>query len=271
LSQAWGQPVIIENRGGAGGNIGADAVARAAPDGYTLLLNASSHVINASLYDKLPYDPVKDFTPVSEVASYMLVLVVHPSLAAQSLGELLALARTQPGGLAYASAGSGTPSHLAMEMLRGATGNPPLTHVPFGGSGPSLAAVVAGQVPVAIEAVFSASPFIRAGQLRALATASARRLAVLPELPTIAEAGPLPGFEAASWLAFVAPARTPEERVRRLAAEVTEILRLPELRDRMVALGAEPAGGTPEELDAFARAEFEKWRRVVRETGTTAG
>jgi len=272
LAERLGQPVVVENRPGANGIVAAELVARAVPDANTIMLAPSgTYVINPSLYRSVPYDPFRDFAPVVLLSRVPLVLVAHPALPAPSLAELLALARTRPGGLAYASAGSGTPSHLAMEMLRAAAGNPPLTHVPFSGSGPSLAAVVAGQVPVAIEAVFSASPFLRAGQLRALATASARRLAVFPEVPTIAEAGGLPGFEAASWLAFIAPARTPAERVRRLAAEITGILRLPELRDRLVALGAEPAGGTPEELEAFARAEFEKWRRVVRETGTTAG
>jgi tripartite-type tricarboxylate transporter receptor subunit TctC len=273
LAERLGQPVVVENRPGANGIVAAEILARAAPDANTLMLSPSgTYVINPSLYRSIPYDPFRDFAPVVLLSRVPLVLVAHPSVPAKSLPELLALVRARPGGMPYASAGSGTPSHLAMEMLRGMAGAPPLplVHVPFNGSGPSLAAVVGGQVPIAIEAVFSASPLVRGGQLKALAAAGAERLVVFPDLPTVAESG-LPGFDAATWLAFLAPARTPPERVRRLAAEVNAVLRLPELRGRFLDLGAEPAGGTPEALEAFARAEFEKWGRVVRETGTTAG
>ncbi len=271
LSERFGQPVVVENRPGANGIIAAEHLARSAPDGNTIMIvPAGTYVINPSLYRSVPYDPFRDFAPVTLLSRVPLMLVAHPSVPAASLQELRSYVRSRPDGVAYASAGSGTPSHLAMEMLRRMAGGLNLTHIPYNGSAPALTALVAGQAEISIDAVFSAGPFVKGGQLKALSAATARRLATFPELPTIAEAG-VPGFDAATWLGIVAPARTPAERVERLSEELTRVVRLPEVRDRIVELGAEPAGGTPAELDAFARAEAEKWGRVVREAGITAG
>src|SRR6187399_2620660 len=204
LNKMWGQPVIVENRGGAGGNLGAEVVARAAPDGYTLLLNASSHVINASLYEKLPYDPIKDFTPVSEVASYMLVLVVHPSVSATSVKDFVAFAKAKPDGLSVANAGIGTPTHLAAVLFAQAAGVN-LIHVPYRGAAPASTDLIAGQVPAMFNNPVNAVPQVRASTLRALAATGSKRLSLLPDLPTVAESG-YPGFETRTWYGLFGPA-----------------------------------------------------------------
>lgn len=274
LADRLGTPVVVENRPGANGIVAAEAVTRAT-DGHTIMLAPSgTYVINPSLYRTVPYDTFRDLAPIVLLSHVPLMLLAHPGVGVRTTAEFLAHVRARPQGVPYASAGSGTPSHLSMEMLAtaAATGGAklPLQHVPFPGSGPSLTALVGGQVSFAIEAVFSASPLVRAGSLVPIAGASAQPLTTFPELPTLAASG-VPGFDAASWLAFVAPARLPADRIARLAREITAIVALPEVRERMLALGAEPAGGTPEELATFARREFEKWGRVVRETGASAG
>lgn len=271
LAERLGHPVVVENRPGANGIIAADQLARAAPDGNTIMIvPAGTYVINQSLYRSIPYDAFRDFAPVGLLTRVPLMLVAHPSVPAGTPAGLLAHARSRPQGLAYASSGSGTPSHLAMEMLRGAAGGVPLTHVPFNGSGPALTSVVSGQTEIAIAEAFAASPLVRGGQLKPIAAATLQRLPTFPDLPTIAESV-VAGFDAATWLGIVAPARTPPDRVRRLSAEFAAIMALPDVNARIVELGAIPVGGTPAELEAFARAEAEKWGRVVRETGTTAG
>ena len=268
LNKMWGQPVIVENRGGAGGNLGAEVVARAAPDGYTLLLNASSHVINASLYEKLPYDPIKDFTPVSEVASYMLVLVVHPSVPAASVKELVAFATAKPDGLSVANAGLGTPTHLAAVLFAQAAGIN-LIHVPYRGAAPASIDLIGGQVSVMFNNPVNAVPQVKANKLRALAVTGAKRLSLLPELPTIAESG-YPGFETRTWYGLFGPAGMPAEVVRKLHADTEKVLHIPEVANNLVAQGWDIAVSPPDQFSKVLRAELERWSAVVKHAGIKA-
>lgn len=270
LSERWGQPVVVENRPGANGIVAAQAFLGTPPDGHTIFASPSGPLtINPFLYRRLPYDPFRDFAFASLISVIPLVLVVHPSLPANNLREFLALSRTRGDALKHASAGIGTPSHLTISMTRamGRGGEP--THVPFGGSAPALTAMVAGQTEAMWDAAVSAAPFVRDGRLKAVAVAHTERLALLPDLPTTVEQG-VPDLISATWMSLSAHAATPPDRVRRLAAEVDSILRVPELRETMSAQGAIVRGGTPEEFRAFAQAEAEKWGRLVRETGATA-
>jgi len=266
MSADWKQPVTVDNRPGAGGNIGADVVAKAAPDGYTLIVGVTgSHAINTSLYARMPYDPVKDFEAISQVAVVPNVVVVHPSVPAQTLRELVALAKKEPGKLNYASLGSGTAAHLTMEMFKTAAGID-LTHIPYKGSSPAVADLIAGQVQTMIDGLPSALPHVKAGKLRALAVTSARRSAAAPDLPTIAESG-YPGFSADAWSGLFAPKGTPRPIVDKLAAETQRILKLPEVQKRLADLGAEPVGSTPAEFSEHVKREIDKWARVVKASG----
>jgi len=269
LAERLGQAVLIDNKPGASGMVGADQVAKAAPDGYTLLGNASIHVINPSLYAKTPYDAIKDFAPISLVAEVPLVLVVSPSLPAQSVKDLVALAKAKAGGLAFASSGNAAAPHLAGEAFKLAAGVD-LLHVPYKGSGPALTDLMGGQVQLMFDSMPSSMPFIQAGKLRALAVTTARRSTALPQLPTVAEAG-LPGFDRgfdiSTWYGLWAPAGTPREVVARLGSEVAAIVRQPAVRDRLLALGAEPVGNAPDEFAAFNRSELAKWARIVKQSG----
>ena len=268
LNKMWGQPVIIENRGGAGGNLGAEVVARAAPDGYTLLLNASSHVINASLYEKLPYDPIKDFTPVSEVASYMLVLVVHPSAPATSVKEFVALARSKQDGLSVANAGLGTPTHLAAVLFAQAAGVN-LVHVPYRGAAPASTDLIAGQVPAMFNNPVNAVPQVRSNNLRALAVTGSKRLSLLPDLPTIAESG-YPGFETRTWYGLFGPAGLPADIVRKLHADTAKVLRIPEIANNLIAQGWDIAVSPPDQFSVVLQSEFDRWAAVVKRAGIKA-
>jgi len=266
MSADWKQPVTVDNRPGAGGNIGADVVAKAAPDGYTLIVGVTgSHAINTSLYARMPYDPVKDFEAISQVAVVPNVVVVHPSVPAQTLRELVALAKKEPGKLNYASLGSGTAAHLTMEMFKTAAGID-LTHIPYKGSSPAVADLIAGQVQTMIDGLPSALPHVKAGKLRALAVTSAHRSAAAPDLPTIAESG-YPGFSADAWSGLFAPKGTPRPIVDKLAAETQRILKLPEVQKRLADLGAEPVGSTPAEFSEHVKREIDKWARVVKASG----
>jgi tripartite-type tricarboxylate transporter receptor subunit TctC len=265
LSKTWGQPVIIENRGGAGGNLGAEVVARAAPDGYTLLLNASSHVINASLYEKLPYDAIRDFTPVSEVASYMLVLVVHPSVPANSVKEFVAFAKQRPDGLSVANAGLGTPTHLAAVLFAQAA-DVKLIHVPYRGAAPASTDLVGGQVPAMFNNPVNAVPQVRSNNLRALATTGAQRLSLLPDTPTVAESG-YPGFETRTWYGLFGPAGMPADVVRKLHADVAAALRIPGIANGLVAQGWDITASAPEQFSAVLQSEFDRWSAVVKRAG----
>jgi len=269
LGAALGQQVIADNRAGAGGVVGSELAARAAPDGYTLTVgSAGTHAVNQSLYPRLPYNVMRDFEPIARLTDAPSILAVHPSLPARSVKELIALARSQPGRIAYASAGAGTSTHLAAALFEH-LGQVQLVHVPYKGGGPAMVAVIAGEAPVTFGTAASVSPHTRSGRLRGLGVTGAHRSAVLPELPTIAESG-LPGYEMMNWLGLFAPAGTPRPIVDRLGAEVLRIVRSPEIVARMHAQGAEPSPQGPDEFAEFVKAEVEKWGRVVAATGMTA-
>lgn len=262
LQGMWGQPVLVDNRAGAAGNVGSEATAKAAPDGYTILLAASSHVTNAGLYAKLPYDPIRDFTPISQVAYYSLVLVTHPSLPVASLGELIAFAKANPGRISWASAGSGTPTHLTAELFGIVTGIKFL-HVPYKGAAPATTDLLGGQVQAMFNNPVSALPHVRSGQLRGLATTGAQRSPAAPDIPTVAELG-FAGFEAGTWYALLGPAGMPREIAAKVSADANAVLKMAEVRAKLAAQGVEPVGTTPEQLLAIMNADLEKWTRVIR-------
>lgn len=263
MSAALGQPVIVEPRAGAGGNVGADVVAKAAPDGYTILMaTIGTHAINQTLYKKLPFDPIKDFTPVSQVVQYPLLLVVNPNVPAKSVKELIDYAKANPGKLNRASGGNGTSMHLSGELFVYQAGVD-MPHVPYKGSAPALTDLVAGHVQVMFDSMITALPLVKAGQLRALAVTGSQRSPVVPELPTIADAG-VPGYSATGWIGVVAPANTPPAVVEKLRAAVVKALTDPALREKLIAQAAEPVGSSPAEFAAFIRAETDKWAKAVR-------
>jgi tripartite-type tricarboxylate transporter receptor subunit TctC len=268
LSAGLGQSVVVENRAGAAGLIGTEAAALAAPDGYTLLLGTiSTHAINVGLYRQLPYDPLRSFTPVSGVASGELVLVVHPSVRANSVPELLALVRSRPGELTYGSGGNGTTSHLAGELFKSLAGVD-LLHVPFRSPAPAASALVGGQVAVMFDTVPTALPQIRAGRLRALGVSSLAAIPELPDVPPVAQT--LPGFETSTWVGLFAPSGTPPAVVERVDAATRQILDSAEVRGRLSDLGMRPLVAGPEQLGSFQRSEIDKWVGVIRRAGITA-
>lgn len=266
LSQSLGQPVVVESRPGAGATLGADFVAKARPDGHTLLMGAVHHTIATSVYKKLPYDFQKDLAPVAAVAMVPNVLVVNAAATpARNVAELVALAKQAPGKLAYGSNGNGTAQHLIGTQFQSSTGTS-LLHVPYKGSGPLTTDLLGGQVAMSFDTVTPVLQHIRSGKLRALAVTTARRSSVLPEVPTLAEAG-LQGFDIGTWFGLLAPAATPREIVARLNAETVKIVRSPEFAERMQAIGAEPLGGTPEEMARQIRDETARFARLVKEGG----
>ncbi len=259
--ESFGQTFITENRTGAGGMIGAEAAARAAPDGYTVLFTSASLAVNVSLYRKSAVDPVRDFAPVSWVSSTPLVLVVHPSTPAKNVRELITLAKRRAGQLNAASNGSGTTSHLSIEMLKQLAGVQ-ITHVPYKGGAPSTTAVVSGEVDMAFPPILSAQPFIKSGKVRALGVTTAKRSSAYAELPSIAES--VPGFETNNWYAFFVPAGTPQDIIARLHAETVKALKSPEVGDYMKRDGADPVGSTPDELAAYFRREVDKYAKLIK-------
>lgn len=265
LYESWGYGVQIDNRPGASGIIGSELAAKAPPDGYTLLMAFTSHVTNPSLQPKLPYDTLADFAPVAMVAVVPSVLLVHPSLPVRSLQELIAFAKKRPGELDYASAGTGTATHLAALMFSAMTGVI-IEHVPYRGGLPALNDLLGGQVSLMFGNVASSMAFIRSGRLRPLAVTSARRVAALQRVPTMAEAG-LPGYEALAWFALLAPARTPGQVINKLNSEVVAILQHPDMKERLQGLGIEVMPGTPSELNDYIRAELVKWDKVIGKLG----
>ncbi len=264
LADLLGQPIVIENKGGAGGNIGAEAAARSPADGYTLFIGFNAtHGANLALFGKLGYDPVKDFAPISLLASVANIISVHPSVPVNSLTELVAMARAKPGQLSYASSGNGTSTHLAAELFKALAGVD-ITHIPYKGSAPAVADTIAGHVPMIVDSVASSTAQVKAGKLKPLATTSPKRLAVLPELPTVAESG-YPGFASVAWLGLLAPAGTPRAIVEQLNAQVLKVMALPETRERMAAFGVEITTSTPDEFAAHIRSEMAKLGKVIRD------
>jgi tripartite-type tricarboxylate transporter receptor subunit TctC len=265
LTQFLGQQVVVENRPGAGTMIGSEAVARAAPDGYTLLMGISTLAINPAMYKKVSYDALKDLAPVSQAVSLSNVLVIHPSLPSRNLKDFIAFARTRPGQINFASAGVGTSPHLSMELFL-VMAKLRMLHVPYKGSGPGVTDLIAGHVPVMMPNMLSAQPHIKSGRLRALGVTGAKRAPGADDIPTIAEAG-LPGYEAVQWYGVLAPAATPRDIITRLHAGVVRALQNPDVRQRLLHDGAEPVGSSPEEFAAYLRSETTKWARVIKAAG----
>ena len=268
LAVKWGQPVLVENRGGAAGQVGADLVAKAKPDGYTLLVgNIGTQSINPALYKKLPYDPDKAFAPVSLLAELPLAMMVNPQVQARTPKEFIALAKSQPGQLSYSSSGAGGGPHLAAEMFKESTGTY-ILHVPYRGGGPAISDLLAGHVQLSFMTVLEASGHIKAGKLRALAVTSAKRVGALPEVPTLAESV-LPGFNSISWIGLLAPAATPRELVEKISADVRDVLAADDVKGRLTELGAIPMGMTPAQFGALIDSDRQRYTRIIKERGIT--
>jgi tripartite-type tricarboxylate transporter receptor subunit TctC len=266
LSVALGQPVVVENKPGAGGGVGAAEVAKAPPDGYTIMGGTiSTHAINASLYAKLPYDPVKDFVAITLIARVPNMLVINPSVPATNVKELIALLKANPNKYSFASSGNGTSQHLSGELFKAMAGVE-MQHIPYKGSPPALQDVLGGQVTMTFDNITTAWPLAKAGKLRALAVTTATRSAIAPDVPTLAESG-LPGFEVGSWQGVFAPAGTPPDVVKRLNSEIVKILNMPDVKEKLGGLGAEPVGNSSEEFSAMVKVEVVKWADVVKKSG----
>ncbi|MGZ8267477.1 MAG: Bug family tripartite tricarboxylate transporter substrate binding protein [Burkholderiales bacterium] len=265
LSDVLGQSLVVDNRPGAGSLNGTDTVAKAPPDGYTLLCVAASFSINPSLHEKLPFDPIRDFVPITRLAALPHILVVYPSLPVKSVKELIALAKAKPGELNYASSGIATSTHLAAELFKHMTGVD-MVPVPFKGGGPGIVGLLSGQVQLYFATISTALPHVKSGKLRALAVTTTKRSVVAPEYPTIAEAG-VPGYEHASWIGLLAPAKTPPAIIGKLQSESMKVVHTQEVRNLLLRDGLEPVGDTPQEFAALIKAEVAKWRRVVKAAG----
>jgi tripartite-type tricarboxylate transporter receptor subunit TctC len=268
LGERTGQPFLIENRGGAGGNIGSDAVATSEADGYTLLLTAPPPLtINAALYKSLPYDPAKAFAPISLVASVPIVLAVHPSVEANNVMELIALAKAKPGTLNFGSSGNGSTNHLAGELLKSMTGIN-IVHLPYRGAAPAMNDLIAGHIPMMFDNIPAVLPQVQGKAIKAIAVAGAKRAAALPDVPTVAESG-VPGFEASAWFGLVAPAKTPTTVLAKLESEVDAILKMPDVQKRFTELGAEPGSISGAAFGRFLAEETAKWTKIVQSSGAT--
>ena len=267
LSESLKQPVIVDNRGGAGGTLGATLAARAAPDGYTLLVGAVHHTIATSLYKKLPYSFEKDFAPITVLAFVPNIVVVNPSVKAKNIQELIALTKTKPGGVTYGSAGSGTSHHMAAELFK-SMANVDMQHVPYKGGGPMMQDLMGGQIDAAFETAASATPPIKTGKIRALAITTTKRSPALPDLPTVGESG-LPGYEVLTWYGLLAPAATPKEIVARLQSEIAKILQMPDIKQRIVDISSDPGGIPSDQFADLIKKETVKWAKVVKESGAT--
>jgi tripartite-type tricarboxylate transporter receptor subunit TctC len=269
VSESVKEPIVVDNKPGAGGNIGADAVAKSPADGYTILMGAvATHAINPTLYSSMPYDAVRDFIPVTQIASTPNVLVVNPSVPAGNVREFIAYAKANPGKLNFGSGSTGSAGHLAGELFKTLAGIE-MTHVPYKGAAPAMNDLIGGQIQLMFDNLASALGQVRAGRVRALAVTTAARTSLAPELPTIAESG-LPGFDINTWFGLFVPANTPREVVDRLHAEFTRALAMPQVKERLLALGAEPVGSQPAEFAAYIRTEAEKYARVIKASGARA-
>ena len=268
LQEELKQPFVIDNRGGAGGNIGSAMVAKAAPDGYTLMVTSSAPiVINPSLYKSMPFDPRKDLAPITNLLRVPLVLVVHPSVPAHNLQELLAYIKAQKGNVQYASAGNGTPQHLTAELFK-ATAKLDMVHVPYKGAAPAISDLIGGHVPIMFDSTIAIVPQIKAGKVRPIAITSSKRSAILPDVPTFDEAG-MKGFESYAWYGFFAPAKTPPDVVARLNAAALKVMKGPDWQKVLADTGSENVGESPEQFTAFTRTEAVKWAKVVKDSGAT--
>src|SRR5882672_1434374 len=263
LSEAFGQPIVIENRGGAGGVVGTEAAAKAAPDGYTFLFTLSSHTINPLLY-KLNFDIERDFTPVTLVVSVPQLIAAYPGSSIESMHDVVAMAKAQPGRLHFASVGNGTPSHIAGELLKVKAGID-IIHVPYKGGGPAVADTLGGQVPLLMVTMPAAISHVRAGKLRALAVTTIRRNPGAPDIPTVAEALQIPDYEVDSWYAMFAPAKTPAAIVTRMQREIARVIQLPDVKHKLLEQGGDTVGSTPEELDKVVKGELRKWGELIRD------
>jgi tripartite-type tricarboxylate transporter receptor subunit TctC len=268
FTEAWGQPAVVENKPGANTLIGSDYVAKSPPDGYTLLIVAFPFAVTPSLIKNMPYDTVKDFAPVVLAAQSPNLLVVNPSLPVKSVGELIALAKAKPNSLSYASTGNGSSNHISMELFKSLAGVQ-IVHIPYKGSAPAVTDLLGGQVHLMFDNVPNVLPHVKAGKLTALAQTGTKRSPLISDIPTVAEAG-VPGYEVTVWFGLVAPAGTPREVVQKLNAETLKILAMPDVRDRFLAQGVEPAGGTPEQFAEHIRAQMAKWSKVVADAGVKA-
>jgi tripartite-type tricarboxylate transporter receptor subunit TctC len=269
VSESLKQPVIVDNKPGAGGNIGADFVAKSPPDGYTILMGAvATHAINPTLYASIPYDPVRDFAPVTQVASTPNVLVVNPSIPAKSVREFIAYAKANPGKLNFGSGSTGSAGHLAGELFKTMAGVD-MTHVPYKGAAPAMQDLIGGQIQLMFDNLASSLGQIKAGRVKALAVTTAKRTSLAPDLPTIAESG-LPGFDISTWFGIFLPARTPQAIVERLHDEFVRALAMPDVREKMLQLGAEPVGNKPEEFAAYIKSEAEKYAKLIKASGAKA-
>jgi len=265
MSKGLGQAIVADNRPGANTIVGMEIVAGAPPDGYTMIMTSSTQAINATLYPKLPYDSLKDFAPISLIASTPLIIAVPPALPVKTIQELITLAKAKPGGVLYPSAGSGNATHLGGELFAVMAGVE-LTHVPYKGAGLGLNDLIAGRLQTVFATAPSVMGFVKSGRLRAIAVTSSKRSALMPELPTVAESG-VPGYEASSWYGLLAPAKTPRPVVLRLNAEAKRALAVPEINERLIAQGVDPVGNSPEEFAAYVRTEIIKWAKVIKASG----
>ena len=268
LSGVVNQQVVIDNRGGAGGNIAAEIVAKSPADGYTLIVVTASHATNPFLYKKMNYDPVKDFSPVTQLTSQPYIFIVHPSVPARNVKEFIALSKKRKGGLSYASSGAGLLGHLGMELLK-TLGHFEGQHIPYKGAGPAMTDVLGGQVEAFFPTMISGLPHVKGGKVRAIAVTSGKRSSLLPEVPTIAEQG-FPGYEVNGWYGLLAPTGTPREVIDMLHSEVVKILAQPDVKERMAGDGADPVGNTPAEFSAYILTEMKKWQKVIKDAGATA-
>jgi tripartite-type tricarboxylate transporter receptor subunit TctC len=269
IAESMKQPVVVDNKPGAGGNIGADSVAKSAPDGYTILMGAvATHAINPSLYASMPYDAARDFLPVTQVASTPNVLVVNPSIPASTVAEFIAYAKANPGKLNFGSGSTGSAGHLAGELFDTMAGVK-MVHVPYKGAGPAMQDLIGGQIQLMFDNLASSLGQIKAGRVKALAVTTAKRTSLAPDLPTISESG-LPGFDVSTWFGIFVPAKTPQPIVDRLHAEFTRALAMPDVREKMLQLGAEPVGNRPQEFAAYIRSEADKYAKLVKASGAKA-